>query len=382
MLGLSEAQEGVLDLAFKIAEDENLILDDMKDLRLLLQYIGDNKDDYTTKYGNITTQSIGVIQRSLLQLENQGGDKFFMERVLDINDFIKTDENGRGVINILDAVKLFNNPDLYVSFLLWILTELFTKLPEVGDLDKPKMVFFFDEAHLLFDGMPSYRLKQISQVVKLIRSKGVGLYFLSQKPTDIPDEIIGQLGNRIQHTLRAYTPAEQKVVKVVADSFRENKEFKTYDAILDLGKGEALISFQNEKGEPEIVERAFILPPQSSMGTIDDLSRNKIINNSSLIGKYEEDLERESAYEILSEKNRIKMEEKQKALEAKEEAKRLKEEERIAKQKQKEEEKRKREEERERKRKMKYVEKTKNRVFSFSLTKILNFFFNKITKRK
>ena len=382
MLGLSEAQEGVLDLAFKIAEDENLILDDMKDLRLLLQYIGDNKDDYTTKYGNITTQSIGVIQRSLLQLENQGGDKFFMERVLDINDFIKTDENGRGVINILDAVKLFNNPDLYVSFLLWILTGLFTKLPEVGDLDKPKMVFFFDEAHLLFDGMPSYRLKQISQVVKLIRSKGVGLYFLSQKPTDIPDEIIGQLGNRIQHTLRAYTPAEQKVVKVVADSFRENKEFKTYDAILDLGKGEALISFQNEKGEPEIVERAFILPPQSSMGTIDDLSRNKIINNSALIGKYEEDLERESAYEILSEKNRIKMEEKQKALEAKEEAKRLKEEERIAKQKQKEEEKKKREEERERKRKMKYVEKTKNRVFSFSLTKILNFFFNKITKRK
>ena len=382
MLGLSEAQEGVLDIVFKIAQDENLILDDMKDLKLLLQYVADNKNDYITKYGNITQQSVGVIQRSLLALENQGAELFFMERVLDINDLIQTAEDGRGVINILDAVKLFNSPDLYVSFLLWILTELFTKLPEVGDLDKPKMVFFFDEAHLLFDGMPTYRLKQISQIVKLIRSKGVGLYFLSQKPTDIPDEIIGQLGNRIQHNLRAYTPAEQKMVKVVADSFRENKEFKTYDAILDLVKGEALVSFQNEKGEPEVVERVYILPPQSLIGTIDDISRNKIINNSPLLGKYEEDQERYSAYEDLSERNRIKAEEKA----AKE---KQKEEEKIAKEKakeearlKKEEEKAKREAERKRKSSESYKmgQKVKRRTESFILTKLLNAVWKKFFK--
>ena len=336
MLGLSEAQEGVLDIVFKIAQDENLSLIDLKDLRTLLQYVGDNKKDYITKYGNITSQSVGVIQRSLLALENQGADKFFGEPELDIKDFIRTDENGKGIINILDAVELFKSPDLYSSFLLWLLTLLFNTLPEVGDLDKPKIVFFFDEAHLLFNGMPNYRLKQITQVVKLIRSKGIGLYFLSQNPTDIPDEIIGQLGNRVQHTLRAYTPAEQKIVKAAADAFRTNSEFKTSDAILELGKGEALISFQNEKGEPEIVEKVTVLPPQSSMGVIDDISRNKIINNSSLIGKYDNSIDDESAYEIITKKN----EEKQKIID---EEKKKKEEEKLK----KEEEKQKAKEERE-----------------------------------
>ena len=288
MLGLSEAQEGVLTIVYKIAKDNNWKLDDIKDLRLLLQYVGDNKNDFITKYGNITAQTIGVIQRCLLTLENQGADKFFGQPELDINDFINTNESGLGMINILDAVELFKSPDLYASFLLWLLTNLFNKMPEVGDLDKPRIVFFFDEAHLLFNGMPSYRLKQITQVVKLIRSRGIGLYFISQSPTDIPDEIIAQLGNRVQHTLRAYTPAEQRTVKVAADAFRTNPKFNTTEAILTLGTGEALVSFQNDKGEPEIVEKVTILPPQSKMGTIDDITRNKIINTSSLIGKYDE----------------------------------------------------------------------------------------------
>ena len=295
MLGLSEAQEGVLDIAFKIAEDENLKLIDLKDLRLLLQHVGDNRKDYITKYGNITTQSIGVIQRSLLSLEKEGAEEFFGEPDLDIKDFIKLNSDGKGYINILHATRLFQNPDLYASFLLWLLTELFTDMPEVGDLDKPKIVFFFDEAHLLFNGMPEYRLKRIVQVVKLIRSRGIGLYFVSQAPTDIPDAILAQLGNRVQHTLRAYTPAEQKTVKAAATAFRVNPKFDTEKAILELGTGEALISFQNEKGEPEIVEKAVILPPQSAMGTIDDMTRNKIINNSELVGKYDEKIDNESA---------------------------------------------------------------------------------------
>ena len=300
MLGLSEAQEGVLTIVYKIAKDNNWKLDDIKDLRLLLQYVGDNKNNFITKYGNITAQTIGVIQRCLLTLENQGADKFFGQPELDINDFINTNESGLGMINILDAVELFKSPDLYASFLLWLLTNLFNKMPEVGDLDKPRIVFFFDEAHLLFNGMPSYRLKQITQVVKLIRSRGIGLYFISQSPTDIPNDIIAQLGNRVQHTLRAYTPAEQKTVKVAADAFRTNPNFNTTEAILTLGTGEALVSFQNDKGEPEIVEKVTILPPQSKMGTIDDITRNKIINTSSLIGKYDEKEERDSAFEELN----------------------------------------------------------------------------------
>ena len=345
MLGLSEAQEGVLAICFKIAKDEGLELVDLKDLRSALQYIGDNKKDYITKYGNITTQSIGVIQRSLLTLENQGADNFFGEPSLDIQDFIKTDNLGHGFINILDAVKLFNSPDLYASFLLWLLTELFNKMPEVGDLDKPKLVFFFDEAHLLFNGMPQYRLKQITQIVKLIRSRGVGLYFISQGPTDIPDEILAQLGNRIQHTLRAYTPSEQKQVKAAADAFRTNPAFNTEKEILALGTGEALISFQNEKGEPEIVEKAIILPPQSNMGTIDDMTRNKIINNSELAGKYDEALDNESAYEIVSKKYEDAKAREEEANRIKEEEKKAKEEEKQKLAKERQEAKEKREQE-------------------------------------
>lgn len=301
MLGLSEAQEGNLAIAFAIAKDENLALIDLKDLRAVLQYVGENKDTYNTKYGNITTQSIGVIQRSLLTLENQGADHFFGQPALDIKDFFTT-EDGRGVINILHAVKLFESPDMYAAFLLWLLTTLFTSSPEVGDLDKPKLVFFFDETHLLFNGMPAYRLKRIVQIVKLIRSRGIGLYFISQSPTDVPDEILAQLGNRVQHSLRAYTPSEQKSVKAAANAFRTNKEFDTEKAIQELGTGEALISFQNEKGAPEIVERATILPPQSMMGAIDDITRNKIINNSPLAGKYDEAEDPESAAELIQQK--------------------------------------------------------------------------------
>ena len=300
MLGLTEAQEGNLAIAFKIAKDENLRLINLEDLRAVLAYVAENRDKYNTRYGNITVQSIGVIQRSLLTLENQGADKFFGEPALDIDDFFTQDTDGRGVINILHAVKLFQSPDLYASFLLWLLTTLFTNTPEVGDLDKPRLVFFFDEAHLLFNGMPSYRLKRIAQVVKLIRSHGIGLYFASQRPTDIPDEVMSQLGNRVQHTLRAYTPAEQKIVRASADSFRKNPEFDTAEAILELGTGEALISFQDAKGTPTIVERATILPPQSQMGVLDDMARTKIINASPLAGVYDTEVDPESAFEIIN----------------------------------------------------------------------------------
>ena len=286
ILGLSEAQEGNLAIAFAIAKDEELPLNTIADLRAILQFISENRSDYNTKYGQITPQSIGAIQRSLLQLQNQGADKFFGQPMFEVEDLFKTKE-GRGEINILDSVELFQSPDLYASFLLWILSELFNKSPEVGDLDKPRLVFFFDEAHLLFNNMPSYRLKRITQIVKLIRSRGIGLYFISQAPTDIPDEILAQLGNRVQHALRAYTPAEQKTVKAAAAAFRVNSAFDTEQAIMELGTGEALISFQNEKGAPEIVERATILPPQSRMGVITTEERNHIIAASPFVTKYD-----------------------------------------------------------------------------------------------
>jgi len=375
MLGLSEAQEGMLSVAFKIASDNNWKLDDIKDLRLLLQYIGDNKNDFITKYGNITTQSIGVIQRCLLTLENQGADNFFGQPELNINDFINLDENGKGVINILHAVELFKSPDLYASFLLWLLTNLFNKMEEVGDLEKPKIVFFFDEAHLLFNGMPSYRLKQITQVVKLIRSRGIGLYFISQTPTDIPDEVISQLGNRVQHALRAYTPNEQKNVKVAADAFRTNPKFNTMEEILSLGTGEALVSFQNENGEPEIVEKAIILPPQSKMGTIDDITRNKIINSSIYAGKYDEPVDRNSAYEELNNmiKEKINADElqKQKIAEEKEKIEREKEEAK----KKKEEEKAKKNDPME-----KLKNKATNKIINKTLDKAINKGLNQIFK--
>jgi len=323
MLGLTEAQEGNLNILFKVCEDEGLDLVDLKDLKLALQYIADNRKDYITKYGNITSQSIGVIQRSLLTLENQGGENFFGEPALDIKDFISFDPiTGKGYINVLHAVELFKSPDLYASFLLWLLVELYNTLPEVGDTDKPKVIFFFDEAHLLFGSMPSYRLKKIIQLVKLFRSKGLGLYFVSQRPTDIPDEIISQLGNRVQHTLNAYTPSEQKIVQAAANAFRTNKKFDTKEAILSLGNGEALVSFQTESGEPEIVEKVTVLPPQSKIGTIDDGTRTSVINNSNLVGKYDEKIDNESAYEKISakyeEQKKLKEEEERKAQEEKE----------------------------------------------------------------
>ncbi len=393
MLGLSEAQEGVLAIVFKIAQDNGWKLDDVKDLRLLLQYVGDNKNDFITTYGNITTQSVGVIQRCLLTLENQGANMFFGHPELDINDFIAHDANGKGMINILHAVKLFQSPDLYASFLLWLLTNLFNHMPEVGDLDKPRIVFFFDEAHLLFNGMPSYRLKQITQVVKLIRSRGIGLYFISQSPTDIPDEVIAQLGNRVQHTLRAYTPSEQRTVKVAAEAFRTNSKFNTADAILALGTGEALISFQNENGEPEIVEKATILPPQSMMGVLDDISRNKIINSSPLVGKYDEAVERDSAYEELDklikekyeaieEENRIKEEAKEAEKAAKEAEKAAKLAEKEKKEAEKLAEKKKKEEEKARKNSIEYKlgKKVANKTADKLINKGLNSIFKKIFK--
>ena len=313
MLGLSDAQAGVLAIAFKIAKDAELELIDLKDLRLLLQHIGDNRSNFTLSYGNISVQSIGGIQRNILMLQEQGGDFFFGEPSIDINDFLKfSPENGFGNINILHCAELFKQPNLYSCFMLWILTYLNQNMPEVGDLDKPKMVFFFDEAHLLFDDMPKYMLTQVTQVVKLIRSKGIGLYFISQTPNDIPNEIQAQLGNRVQHTLRAYTPAEQKIVKAVSASFRANPDFDTEEAILALGTGEALVTFLNEKGEPGIVEKVTVLPPQSQMGTIEDDIRMEVINTSRFKGKYDEVIDRESAFEkIQAESQRLEDEKMQ-----------------------------------------------------------------------
>ena len=390
MLGLNETQEGILNIAFRVAKDENLPLIDLKDLRSILTYIGDNRKDYITKYGNITTQSVGGIQRSLITLENQGIDNFFGEPSLDIHDFINLTYDGKGIVNILDSTELFKSPDLYASFMLWLLTELFNKLPEVGDLDKPKIVFFFDEAHLLFNGMPPYRLKQITQVVKLIRSRGIGLYFISQAPTDIPGDISAQLGNRVQHTLRAYTPADQKIVKAAADAFRINPKFNTETAILELGTGEALVSFQTEEGIPDVVEKVKILPPQSMMGSIDDLTRNKVINASPFVGKYDEKIESDSAFEIVNEKNERIEAEKQAEIEAKEqeklakeqakeEEKLRKEEEKLAKEKARAEEKAKKEAER--KAKNNPVNKLERKIANRAADKVINRGLNKLLNK-
>lgn len=302
MLGLTEAQEGVLAIVFKIAEDKNLKIVDLKDLRLLLQYIGENRKEYTLEYGNVTLQSIGAIQRNLLMLESEGGDYFFGEPTLNIKDFIKfSATNGNGYINILDSTTLVKKPNLYSSFLLWLLNELYGVLPEVGDLDKPKLVLFFDEAHLIFDNMPDHIISNIVQIVKLIRSKGVGLYFVSQSPKDIPDEVLAQLQNKVQHALHAYTPSEEKIVNAAANSFRPNPNFDTKEAIKSLATGEALVSFLQDNGEPSITERVTILPPQSSMSTIDNTIRLNVLNNSLFKGKYDTRLENVSAFEVLTE---------------------------------------------------------------------------------
>lgn len=298
MLGLNDTQEGVLQLVFKIADDNGLLLLDLKDLRTMLQYVGDNAKNFTTEYGNISAASVGAIQRGLLQIEEQGGDHFFGEPMLNITDFMQTD-NGKGVVNILAADKLMNSPRLYATFLLWLLSELFELLPEIGDPEKPKLVFFFDEAHLLFKDAPPALIERIELVVRLVRSKGVGVYFVTQNPLDIPDAVLGQLGNRVQHALRAFTPRDQKAVKAAASTMRANPALDIETAITELGVGEALVSFLDEKGRPSITEKVFVLPPGSQIGPISAEQRKALLANSLVAGIYEKTEDRESAYEKL-----------------------------------------------------------------------------------
>jgi DNA helicase HerA-like ATPase len=302
MLNLNEVQQGVLTLVFKIADDNGLLLLDLKDLRAMVQNVGENAAGYTTEYGNISTASIGAIQRGLLQIETQGGDKLFGEPMLNIADLMQTDSNGYGMINILAADKLMTAPKVYSTMLLWLLAELFENLPEAGDLAKPKMVFFFDEAHLLFNDAPAVLLDKIEQVVRLIRSKGVGVYFVTQNPADVPDKVLGQLGNRIQHALRAFSPRDQKAVKAAAETMRDNPKLDEAAIITELGVGEALVSCLDEKGTPGIVERALIVPPQAQIGPITDAERKAVIEGSLLAGHYEKAVDRESAYEILKQR--------------------------------------------------------------------------------
>ena len=309
LMGLNETQEGILTIAFEIADDEDMLLLDIKDLRAMLNFISDNKDEVSREYGNASGQSIGAIMRQLLKLERAGADEFFAEPALDLKDLMKVNSDGRGVVNILAADELITSPDLYSTFLLWLLSELFEELPEVGNPDKPKMVFFFDEAHLLFEDAPKALLDKIEQVARLIRSKGVGIYFVTQNPDDIPDDILGQLGNRIQHALRAYTPKEQKAVRAAASSFRANPAFETEDIITDLGVGEALISVLDIKGVPGIVGRTMVRPPASRLGPAKPDEREAIIAASGLKDKYTETIDRESAYEILEEKSVAREEE-------------------------------------------------------------------------
>jgi len=300
LLDLNEVQSGVLQIIFRVADDQGLLLLDFKDLRAMTQYIGDNAKAFQTQYGNINSASVGAIQRGLLSLEQQGAEYFFGEPMLDIKDWMRTDSDGKGVINILSAEKLYQMPKLYATSLLWMLSELYEQLPEAGDQEKPKLVFFFDEAHLLFSDAPQVLLDKIEQVIRLIRSKAVGVYFVSQNPADIPDTVLGQLGNRVQHALRAFTPKDQKAVKVAAQTMRANPAFDTVAAIQELGTGEALISFLDEKGSPSMVQRASVIAPFSRMGPVTDDERNGLINHSPLSGKYEEAVDRESAYEMLS----------------------------------------------------------------------------------
>ena len=317
LLGLTEIQQGVLNIVFRVADDNGLLLLDLKDLRSMLQYVGDNRAEYTIQYGNVSAASIGAIQRALLAFEDEGGDLFFGEPSLDIRDFMRTDMSGRGYINVLSSTRLIASPTVYGTFLLWMLTELFEKLPEVGDLDKPRMIFFFDEAHLLFSDCPKALVQKIVQVVKLIRSKAVGVYFITQSPSDIPNDVLAQLSNRVQHALRAYTPAEQKSVKAAAKAFRANSSFDTETALMELGVGEALVSFLDEDGIPAIVERAKILPPESLMGAADEAEVERIIKSDEFYIKYNEAVDRESAYEIINAANieleRLRAEEAEKA---------------------------------------------------------------------
>ena len=341
LMDLNETQTGVLNIVFRIADDNGLLLIDLKDLRAMLNFVGQNAAEYTTQYGNVTSASVGAIQRALLALENQGADKFFGEPDFDIYDLLQC-EGGKGIMNVLAADKLMLQPKLYSTFLLWLLSELYSTLPEVGEMDLPKLVFFFDEAHMLFEGTSKALTDKIEQVIRLIRSKGVGIYFITQSPTDIPSDILGQLGNRVQHALRAYSPQDQKAVRVAADTFRPNPAFKTYDTLLELGTGEALVSFLDEKGTPAIVERAKILFPLSQIGAITEDQRADLIKRSRLFGRYDHAIDRESAYELITaateeaERQKAEIEaaaeaERQAAIQAKADAKAAKEAEKAAK---------------------------------------------------
>lgn len=302
MLSLNDTQEGVLNLAFKLADDQGLMLLDMKDLRALLQHVADNAKTLTTEYGNVSSATIGTIQRSLLVLEQQGGEVFFGEPALRLEDLLRTSLDGRGNINILAADKLMQSPRLYATFLLWLLSELFEQMPEIGDPEKPRLVFFFDEAHLLFDESPPALVQKVEQVVRLIRSKGVGVYFITQNPIDVPETVLGQLGNRVQHALRAFTPRDQKAVKSCAETMRANPAFNTEEVITQLAVGEALVSFLEEKGTPMVTQRTFVHPPSSRLGTITPAERSALINSSPVRGVYDTPVDRESAYETLREK--------------------------------------------------------------------------------
>jgi DNA helicase HerA-like ATPase len=299
LLNLNEVQSGVLNSVFKISDDKGWLLLDLKDLRAMMQHAAENASEYQTAYGNISAASVGAVQRGLLELESQGADRLFGEPALNLDDLMQTDSEGRGIVNILTSDKLFNSPRIYATLLLWLMSELFEKMPEAGDLEKPKLVFFFDEAHLLFDDAPEALLQKVEQVVRLIRSKGVGVYFVSQNPLDIPDVVLGQLGNRVQHALRAFTPRDQKAVKSAADTFRSNPKVDVATVITELGVGEALVSFLDEKGIPTPVERSLICPPSSRIGPITDAERSETIKTSNVFGFYEKNVDRESAYEVL-----------------------------------------------------------------------------------
>ena len=326
LFGLTEIQAGVLSIVFRVADDHGLLLLDLKDLRAMLQYVGDNRKEFTTSYGNVSAASIGAIQRALLAFEEEGGEQLFGEPALDIRDWLRTDFDGRGYINILSSARLIQSPTVYATFLLWLLSELFETLPEVGDLEKPRMIFFFDEAHLLFDNAPRALVQKLVQVVKLIRSKGVGVYFVSQSPSDIPDEVLAQLSNRVQHALRAYTPAEQKALRAAARAFRVNPAFDTEQALMELGVGEALISLLDEHGVPAVVERARILPPQSRMGAADAEDVQACIQRDELDLKYRSTFDRESAYEIIQRANeQLAAQQRQQAADAAAEKQRQKE---------------------------------------------------------
>ena len=316
ILDLTPAQEGILHIVFRIADDKGLLLIDLKDLRAMLNYVNEHREEYMLSYGNITPQSVAAILRALLPLEQQGGDLFFGEPALDMQDWMRTDENGRGMINVLDCVKLVQNPKLYASFLLWMLSELFESLPEAGDLEKPKLVFFFDEAHMLFRDAPAVLVQKIEQTVKLIRSRGIGIFFVTQSPSDIPDTVLAQLSNRVQHALRAYTPAELKAVRVAAQAFRANPDFQAEDAIMELGVGEALTSFLDESGVPAMVQRTKIICPQSLMGAPEPMVRAKVMMHDGM-EKYDDYVDNLSAYEVLSEEANAAAEAKQQEIERK-----------------------------------------------------------------